>query len=129
MSSDRVGRTTFLSSATTWRTNSAMRANKPRRSPLLRVDDGRGVLEVDSSAPEAAAGAESLTVGPYVLVVWCRRTCADRADLTRPAGPSGPEDGSACAGQARLELATAGFGDRCATNCATALRRARRSRP
>src|SRR6478672_335542 len=37
--------------------------------------------------------------------------------------------GTACAGQTGLEPATCGFGDRCATNCATTLRGEKPLRP
>src|SRR5665648_917702 len=49
------------------------------------------------------------------LVPTCVRVPRSAGRCTRP-------DGRVVAGQAGLEPTTAGFGDRCATNCATALR-------
>src|SRR5690606_32184466 len=100
-SSLRVGLTTFFSSAITWRTNSAIRAKRPR------------FLVVPSPARPARSGlpevvlADSLTGG---LPHWSG--CRGR----------GRRVDAAAAGQEGLEPTTAGFGDRCATNCATALR-------
>ena len=54
-----------------------------------------------------------------------RRVAPDRPAvlLAAPGPPGEPGGPDACAGQTGLEPATCGFGDRCATNCATALRR------
>ena len=54
-----------------------------------------------------------------------RRVAPDRPAvlLASPGPPGEPGGPDACAGQTGLEPATCGFGDRCATNCATALRR------
>src|SRR5699024_2122213 len=95
-SSRRVGTTTFLSSAMTWRRNRPIARNgffdpEPWASAPLGVD-GAFWLEFTEDSPISSRSSAS--------------------DRTLPAGS---------AGQTGLEPATCGFGDRCATNCATAL--------
>src|SRR5699024_9089210 len=95
-SSRRVGTTTFRSSAMTCRMN----------RPIAR--NGFFDPEPGTSAPLGVDGAFWLE-----FTLGC--PISSRSSASGRVTPTGP------AGQTGLEPATCGFGDRCATNCATAL--------
>src|SRR6478736_1315408 len=72
-------------------------------------------------APSASDG-DSLTVHPHYVTLKPKPMLTSRG-VTRYRTTRTPREGRRLAGQTGLEPATCGFGDRCATNCATALRR------
>src|SRR5215213_10314516 len=77
ISSLRVGRTTLRNSATTWRRNSAIRANSPRRAapPLVPRAPPRSVRSprVDSEAADAPLGRASRGSPTSPVLVWLTR--------------------------------------------------------
>src|SRR5690606_9407878 len=107
----------------TCRTNSTIRAKNPRFAPAEPEPAAR------SGRPDVAL-ADSLTQVPSSSGRFARPFWAGiRTDPEDGPGSRPHHAGADLAGQEGLEPTTAGFGDRCATNCATALRRTTHQNP